>query len=68
MASDPLQLKIQSIVGLTSLFAVSVIRQKVMKKLNDFNKRITWFENYRIKNGCSGLMKNIVKGMRCCFH
>ena len=49
--ASPLQLKIQSVVGLTSLFAVSVIRQKVMNKLHDFKKRITWFENYRIKNG-----------------
>jgi len=49
--ANPLQLKIQSVVGLTSLFAVSVIQQKVMNKLNDFNKRVTWFENYRIKNG-----------------
>lgn len=45
-----LQLRIQSIVGLTSLFAVSVIDQKVFQKLQDFTKRITWFEQYRLKN------------------
>ncbi|HVZ26498.1 MAG TPA: hypothetical protein VG842_10605, partial [Sediminibacterium sp.] len=45
-----LQLRIQSIVGLTSLFAVSVIEQKVFQKLQDFTKRITWFEQYRLKN------------------
>ena len=48
--SDPVQLKIQSIVGLTSLFAVSVIEKRMLTKLTDFKKRITWFENYRKKN------------------
>lgn len=48
--SQPTQLRIQSIVGLTSLFAVSVIDKKVLEKLEDFRKRITWFENYRKKN------------------
>jgi len=48
--SSPLQLKIHSIVGLTSLFAVSIIDKKTLDKLSDFKKRITWFENYRLKN------------------
>lgn len=48
--SDPTPLRIQSIVGLTSLFAVSTIPKKVFDKLSDFKKRIEWFEKYRIKN------------------
>jgi hypothetical protein len=48
--STPLQLRIHSIVGLTSLFAVSVIEKKSLGKLADFKKRIAWFENYRLKN------------------
>ncbi|MEO6001292.1 MAG: glucosidase [Chitinophagaceae bacterium] len=48
--SEPLQLRIQSIVGLTTLFAVSIIEKKTLDKLADFKKRITWFENYRLKN------------------
>jgi len=48
--AQPIQLRIQSIVGLTSLFAVSVIEKKATQKLEDFTKRITWFENYRLKN------------------
>ncbi len=48
--SEPLQLRIQSIVGLTTLFAVSTIEKKVFDKLKDFKKRIGWFENYRKKN------------------
>ncbi len=47
---ETLQLRIQSIVGLTSLFAVSVIDRKVLKKLQDFDKRISWYKNYRLKN------------------
>jgi hypothetical protein len=48
--AEPLPLRIQSAVGLTSLYAVSVIDTRLMKKLPDFEKRVTWFENYRLKN------------------
>jgi len=45
-----IQLRIQSIVGLTPLFAVSTIQKKVRDLLPDFKKRTNWFENYRKKN------------------
>lgn len=48
--SEPIPLKIQSIVGLTSLFAVSTIHMNIFEKLGDFKKRTDWFENYRKKN------------------
>ncbi|MEP7257732.1 MAG: glucosidase, partial [Flavitalea sp.] len=48
--ADPTPLRIQSIVGLTSLFAVATIPKKVFDKLQDFKKRIDWFENYRKKD------------------
>jgi hypothetical protein len=48
--SVPLQLRIHSIGGITTLFAVSIIEKKKLDKLSDFQKRITWFENYRLKN------------------
>jgi hypothetical protein len=48
--APPIPLKTKSIVGLTSLFAVSTIDKKVLDKLKDFKKRITWFEQYRKKN------------------
>ncbi len=48
--SDPIPLRIHSIVGLTSLFAVSIIDRAKLEKLPDFRKRIIWFENYRRKN------------------
>jgi hypothetical protein len=47
---DPIQLRIQSIVGLTSLFAVSTISSQVFERLPDFRKRFLWYENYRLKN------------------
>jgi hypothetical protein len=50
IAGSPMQLRIQSIVGLTTLFAVSIIEKKTLLKLADFKKRINWFENYRLKN------------------
>ena len=48
--SHPIQLRIQSIVGLTTLFAVSIIDNKIFELLPDFQKRSAWLENYRIKN------------------
>jgi hypothetical protein len=48
--APPTPLRIKSIVGLTSLFAVSNIQKKALDKLVDFKKRITWFENYRKRN------------------
>jgi hypothetical protein len=48
--AEPTPLRIQSIVGLTSLFAVSTITKSVFDKLKDFKKRTGWFEKYRKKN------------------
>ncbi len=48
--SEPLQLRIQSIVGLTTLFAVSIIDRQTFEKLADFKKRVNWLEHYRLKN------------------
>ena len=47
---DPISLKIRSIVGLSPLFAVSIIDQAQLEKLPDFKKRMNWFINYRIEN------------------
>jgi hypothetical protein len=48
--AEPVHLRIQSIVGITTLFAASTIQKKFRDNLPDFKKRITWFENYRKKN------------------
>ncbi len=50
VGGPPMLLRIQSIVGLTSLFAISVIDKKTLKTLGDFTKRINWFEQYRKRN------------------
>ncbi len=43
-------LKVRSIVGLTSLFAVSVFSYNNLEKLRDFRKRATWLNQFREKN------------------
>ncbi|MEO6289192.1 MAG: glucosidase, partial [Ginsengibacter sp.] len=48
--SDAFPLKIRSVVGLTPLFAVSIIEKNVFDKLPDFTKRIQWFQDYRKAN------------------
>ena len=40
-------LKVRSLVGLTALFAVSVIDRKVLDTLKGFKKRMMWFINNR---------------------
>jgi hypothetical protein len=47
---EPVPLRIKSIVGLTSLFAVSTISRKTLNALPDFKRRTSWFETYRKKN------------------
>lgn len=48
--SDPISLKLRSIVGLSPLFAVSIIDEEVFNSLPDFKKRMNWFVDYRIEN------------------
>ncbi|SDC87173.1 MGH1-like glycoside hydrolase domain-containing protein [Niabella drilacis] len=48
--APPQPLKIRSIVGLTSLYAVNIMSREVFQKLPDFKKRFSWFKNYRLKN------------------
>ncbi|RYY66417.1 MAG: glucosidase [Chitinophagaceae bacterium] len=46
---EPIPLRVQSIVGLTSLFAVSTVSRQTLNTLPDFKRRTEWFENYRKK-------------------
>ena len=48
--SDAFPLRIRSIVGLSPLFAVTVIEKEVFDALPDFTKRMKWFQNYRKTN------------------
>ncbi len=48
--AEPIPLRIQSVVGVTSLYAVSTISKAILEKLSDFKKRTSWFENFRKEN------------------
>ncbi|MDE3143554.1 MAG: glucosidase, partial [Bacteroidota bacterium] len=43
-------LKLRSIVGLSPLFAVSIIHQDQLNQLPDFKRRMDWFIQYRKQN------------------
>ncbi len=43
-------LKVRSLVGLTTLFAVMEIKREQLQKLPGFYKRLKWFQDYREKN------------------
>ena len=42
--------KVRSLVGLSTMFAVLVLKKGMLKKLPDFHKRLKWFQQYREKN------------------
>jgi hypothetical protein len=44
---DTIPLRVRSLVGLTSLFAVSVINRRVTDRLKGFMKRLMWFRKNR---------------------
>ncbi len=48
--SEILPLKIRSLVGLSPLFAVTIIKKEVFDKLADFTKHMQWFQHYRQAN------------------
>ncbi len=41
------RVKVRSVVGLSVLYAVSVIKSSTLEKLGDFKKRTHWFKTYR---------------------
>lgn len=43
-------LKVRSLVGLSTLFAVLVLKKDWLEKLPDFHNRLQWFQQYREKN------------------
>lgn len=43
-------LKVRSLVGLTTLFAVLVLKKDLLEKVPDFHRRLKWFQQYRDKN------------------
>jgi hypothetical protein len=53
--------KVRSLVGLTSLFAVHVIDKSLLKKLPDFHRRLKWFVRYQQKNDQYQVIEDIGK-------
>ncbi|MEO8852718.1 MAG: glucosidase [Ginsengibacter sp.] len=45
--TESFPLRVRSLVGLSPLFAVTVIQKEVFDQLPDFSKRMQWFQNYR---------------------
>jgi hypothetical protein len=43
-------LKVRSLVGLSTLFAVLVLKKDLLEKVPDFHRRLKWFQQYREKN------------------
>jgi hypothetical protein len=43
-------LKVRSLVGLSTLFGVLVLKKEMLEKVPDFHNRLKWFQQYREKN------------------
>ncbi|MCO6497265.1 MAG: glucosidase [Chitinophagaceae bacterium] len=52
-------LKVRSLVGLTSLFAVHVIDKQLLEKVPEFYGRLKWFVQYRQKNDEYQVIENL---------
>jgi hypothetical protein len=44
-------LKVRSLVGLSTLFAVFVLKKDLLAKVPEFHRRLKWFQRYRSDNG-----------------
>ena len=44
-------LKVRSLVGLSTLFAVFVIKKDLLEKVPEFHRRLKWFQKYQEDNG-----------------
>lgn len=44
-------LKVRSLVGLSTLFAVFVLKKEQLEKVPEFHRRLKWFQKYREDNG-----------------
>jgi hypothetical protein len=52
-------LKIRSLVGLSTLFAVLILKKDLLKKLPDFHNRLKWFQKYRRKNNAYHVIEEL---------
>lgn len=54
-------IKVRSLVGLTTLFGVLIIKKDVLEKLPDFYNRLKWFTNYRRENNEYTVIENLIE-------
>jgi hypothetical protein len=54
-----LPVKVRSLVGLSPLFAVLVLKKDLLEKLPDFHRRLKWFQKYREDNGQSLIIEEL---------
>lgn len=47
---EQIPLKVKSVVGISPIFDVAIICKEALEKMEDFTKRIKWFDNYRRDN------------------
>jgi hypothetical protein len=47
---EHIPLKVRSIVGISPIFDVAIICKEALEKMQDFTKRIDWFDHYRRDN------------------
>ena len=65
--ADPISLRIQSAVGLTSLYAVSTISKEIFDAFPDFSNGVAGLKIIVKRMICSGRMKSMATRMkRCC--
>ncbi len=67
---ESIPLKVRSLVGLTTMFGVLVIKKEVLGQLKNFNLRLQWFQKYRRKlnkykviddfDGCDDLLLSLI--------
>lgn len=59
---EKLPLRVRSLIGLTSLLAVSVINNDLFERLEGFKKRLLWFRNNRKEMGKYRPIEELEKG------
>ncbi|MBS1668393.1 MAG: glucosidase [Bacteroidetes bacterium] len=52
-------IKVRSLVGLTTLFAVLVIKKEQLDKVPDFYRRLKWFRKYREENNYYNVIEDL---------
>ena len=52
-------LKVRSLVGLSTMFAVLVLKKEQLEKVPEFYRRLKWFQKYRKDNGQYLVIENL---------